>query len=357
MIRPGSREAVLVTSAGGVVAQGIIKSLKLASSAKDAPVNYRIVSADMSPKAAGLYRSDLGVQVPSASSRAFVDAIIGLCKEQGIRAVFVGAEEELLPLSGESKRIERETGALVLTDSDAITVGRDKWTTFERLKQLGLPCAESALPAARDTFIRNFGLPVVVKPREGHGSLGVQLAHDRDEIGRSIAAIERMGWRAMLQEYLSEEEEEFTSGVTVERDRRRLMSSISMRRSLKNGQTYKAFIDDFPVVRKAAEETALKLGVKGPVNVQARMSGGIPKAFEINPRFSASCPMRAVAGVNEPDIVYRNWVLKEHVKVDSYQKLVSLRYLNEVYVPGTSYEAMVEHGRTWDGGSFVPDYF
>jgi hypothetical protein len=32
------------------------------------------------------------------------------------------------------------------------------------------------------------------------------------------------------------------------------MSSISMRRSLKNGQTYKAFIDEFPVVRKAAEE-------------------------------------------------------------------------------------------------------
>ena len=35
------------------------------------------------------------------------------------------------------------------------------------------------------------------------------------------------------------------------------------------------------------------------------------KVFEINPRFSATCPMRAVAGINEPDIVLRNIFMNE----------------------------------------------
>jgi carbamoyl-phosphate synthase large subunit len=357
MTRPAGKEPVLVTSAGTIVAQGIIKSLKLANSQKDGAVSYRIIAVDMSPKATGLYRSDLGVLVPSAESPDYIGAIISLCKEEGVRAVFVGAEEELSPLSDESERIERESGALVVTDPDALSVGRDKWTTFERLKKLGLPCAASALPEDRAAFVREFGYPVVVKPREGHGSLEVHVVHDLDELEKSIVLIGRAGWRPILQEYLPDGDDEFTSGVTVDREGKRVMSSISMRRTLKNGQTYKAFIDDFPAVRKAAEDTALRIGARGPVNVQARISGGEPKAFEINPRFSASCPIRAVAGVNEPDIVFRNWVLKESVRVGSYRKLVCFRYLNEVYVPNPTYDGMARSGRTEDGGSFVPDYF
>ena len=357
MNSPAVKEPVLVTSAGTIVAQGIIKSLKLANSAASGPVRYRILAADMSPKAVGLYRSDIGIVVPSAGSPEYVGAIIELCKKHTIRAVFVGSEEELIPLSGESERIRRESGAVIVADRGSILMGRDKWKTFERLKKLGLPCAASALPENREEFLHEFGFPVIVKPREGHGSLQVHVASDAKGVEESIAEIERAGWKAMLQEFLAEEGEEFTSGVTVDTEGKTVMSSISMRRTLKDGQTYKAFIDDFPTVRKAAEETALKTGARGPFNVQARMSEGVPKAFEVNPRFSASCPIRAVAGVNEPDIVFRNWVLSEHVSVDSYRKLVCFRYLNEVYIPSSTYKEAETSGRTEGGEAFVPDYF
>ena len=52
---------VLVTAAGSIVAQGIIKSLKLAQ-------RYNIVAADMSPLAAGLWRCDSGILVPAVTS-------------------------------------------------------------------------------------------------------------------------------------------------------------------------------------------------------------------------------------------------------------------------------------------------
>ncbi|HEY5631975.1 MAG TPA: hypothetical protein VIR31_07580, partial [Nitrososphaeraceae archaeon] len=44
---------VLVTAAGGIIAQGIIKSLKLANASDSSPVKYKIIAADLSAQAAG----------------------------------------------------------------------------------------------------------------------------------------------------------------------------------------------------------------------------------------------------------------------------------------------------------------
>jgi len=339
---------VLVTAAGSIVAQGIIKSLKLAG-------KYTIVAADMSPLAAGLYRCDAGFIVPAVSSPDYIESIVKICNEKGVQAVYCGSDDELLALAGAKKEIESRTEAKLLTGSStALAIARDKWATYEFCRANDLPCAPSCLREDREGFAEEWGFPLVVKPREGYGSLHFYVANDRQEMDSAFAAIERAGWRPLVQKYLAGDE--FTTGITVDRHCRYAMSSISIKKTIKHGQTYKAFIDDYRDVRRSAEEVALKLGAAGPVNVQARMEEGSPIVFEINPRFSATCPMRAAAGVNEPDIVFRNAVLGEEVKVNDYQQLVCMRYWNEVYVPYALYEKAANNGKT-EKGSFVPDYF
>jgi carbamoyl-phosphate synthase large subunit len=352
----GEKATVLVTAAGGIIGEGMMKSLRLANS-KGGPVSYKILAADASPQAAGLYRADEGFLIPGASAPDYIDRLVKLAKENGVRAIFVGADEELAAVASASERIKKESGAVAISNEpETIAIGSDKWRTFEFMKLHGLPRAESALPNDRERFVKEFGYPLVVKPREGHGSEGFYAAGGADELDSAIAAIKRRGWRPMLQELLAGDDSEFTTGVTVGRGKK-VMSSIAMRRSLKGGQTYKAFIDDFPEVRKAAEEVALRLGGPGPVNVQARMAKGVPKLFEINPRFSASCPLRAAAGVNEPDILYRNFVLGEEVRTNGYEKLVALRYWNEVYLPVGDYERARKTGKVKGSKSWIPDYF
>ena len=349
---------VLVTTGGTIVAQGVIKCLKLANKSEGQPVKYRIVSADMSPEAASLYRSDAGYLVPPISSPDYIEEISRISKDEGIRAIFVGADEELLSIASARERIENETGAVVITNpAEVISTCTDKWRTFRFLKNNNLPCAESSLPENEEEFLREHGFPVIVKPREGHGSLHVCIAKSHEDVKQAISIIQHAGWQPMIQEYVQGGNLEFTTGVTVDRKGKYVMSSIAMRRTLKAGQTYKAFIDDYKGVRKASEDTALKLGSRGPINVQGRLSGDQLKIFEINPRFSASCPMRAVAGVNEPDIVFRNSVLQEEIKVDSYQRLVCMRYWNEVYVPYSTYERTVNEKKVEHADSLVPDYF
>ena len=198
----------------------------------------------------------------------------------------------------------------------------------------------------------------------------------------AISKIQKAGWNPLLQEYLKDDEggdgdsssinnsnnAEFTSGVTVDRSGKYVMSSISIRKIIKNGQTYKAFIDDFENIRRSAEEVALKFKATGAINIQAKLEGDEPKIFEINPRFSATCPMRSAAGINEPDIVFRNAVLGEDIKVDIYQKLMCMRYWNEVYVQYSTYEKTLNTGKVENnnndtidtkttGDSFILNYF
>jgi len=352
----GEKATVLVTGAGGIVGEGIIKCLRLANM-KEGPVSYAILAADADARAAGLYRADEGFLVPGASAPDYVEALMKVAKDHGVLAIFVGAGEELAPLGSASTRIKSESGAVVVSNTpETIAVGSDKWRTFEFMKRHGLPRAESALPEQSESFAKEFGYPFVVKPREGYGSELFYIVKDAGELDSAMSTIRQRGWRAMLQEYLAEDGEEFTTGVTVGRGTR-VMSSIAMRRTLKGGQTYKAFIDDFPKVRKAAEEVAVKLGGEGPINVQARIAKGEPKVFEINPRFSASCPIRAAAGVNEPDILYRNFVLGEKIRTEGYEKLVCLRYWNEIYVPYQEYENARRTGSVKGGNSRIPEYF
>jgi carbamoyl-phosphate synthase large subunit len=349
---------VLVTASGTVVGQGVIKCLRLANSNSQGVVSYRIIATDASPLAAGLYRGDSGVVVPPALDPSYVDSIIGVARKAKASAVFVGSDEELIPLARARKKVEREAGVkLIVNPLEVLETCMDKWKTYVFLKENGLPRAESAVPEFSDSFYAAHDFPLVVKPRDGHGSVGLNIVSGRDEADFAVSMIEKSGSRPIIQEYLGDEGMEFTTGVTVSSDGKKVMSSISMRRTLKGGQTYKAFIDKFDDVRASAEEVALKLGVKGPANVQSRMVDGIPKVFEVNPRLSASCPMRAVAGVNEPDILFRNFVLGEKISVKEYQRLVTMRYWNEVYLRPSTLEKTKREGEFSGPDSVVLPYF
>ena len=380
------KATVLVTSAGGIVGQGIMKSLRLASSSSLAPISYRILAVDASPLAAGLYRSDIGHIVPKATDPGYIDSIIKYLRDYEVEALFVGSDEELMAIATAKKRIEMESPSKVLvTELDVIRIARDKWETYKVLKANNLSCAESCLPENKDEFAEKFGFPLVVKPREGFGSVNFFVVKSNDEIEYALTRIQDYGWKPMIQEYLPGLDDEFTSGVTVDKNGTYTMSSIAIRKYLKGGQTYKAFIDDYPMVRLSAENVAEKLGVTGAVNIQAKyvpneealsssqnatvfeprnpneiLHNGRMKIFEINPRFSATCPLRSYAGINEPDIVFRNVVFDEKVdKISICRKLVCMRYWNEVYVDLEAYQNLKCVGSVKQGleNSNVPGYF
>lgn len=352
------KETILVTATGSIIGEGVIKCLKLANTTAT-EFYYDIIAADMKADAAGLYRGNRAALIPSPDDESkYYRAISSLCKKHSIRAIYPGSDEELMPLAKLSGAIEKDTGAIVIANPlSALDAAVDKWKTYQLLKSRGLDCAESSLPENRREFVEKFGFPLIVKPRTGHGSLGLFLARNETDLDAALEKIRESGGEPLIQEYLPGDDLEYTTGVVVSSSEEKILSSISMRRVLKHGQTYKAFVEDVHSVRQTSEKAALALGAKGPVNAQSRLVDGKSKVFEINPRFSASCPVRAVAGVNEPDIVFRDQVLHEKILAPEFRKLVGLRYWNEVYVPLEAFEAAQQTGTVRADESFIPNYF
>src|SRR3990172_855775 len=99
---------VLVTGAGSGVGQGIVKALRMSS------LPLTIISADIAPMNAALYRADEAVIIPRVEAAGSLAAIVSVLKQNRIDVVMVGSEFELVFFSESRGAIESQTGALVI---------------------------------------------------------------------------------------------------------------------------------------------------------------------------------------------------------------------------------------------------
>jgi hypothetical protein len=58
--------------------------------------------------------------------------------------------------------------------------------------------------------------------------------------------------------------------------------------------------------------------------------------------------MRAAAGINEPDLLFRNIALGELINLDEYKKLVCMRYWDEISIEKEKYQKNLED---WNVGT------
>ena len=94
--------AVLVTGVGGIVGQQILKCL--------ADSGHRLVGADASEYAAGLYAVDRGYLVPPARDPGYVDRLVEIGAAENARYLFAGLDMELPIFARAAKKFRDEIG-------------------------------------------------------------------------------------------------------------------------------------------------------------------------------------------------------------------------------------------------------
>ena len=263
----------LVTSVGGIVAQGIIKSLKFHNNySENKAYAYNIYGTDIAYESSGLFRVDKFSLVGKPESDGYIESIISICNNNDIDIVFIGSDVELSKLGNNQKQIESSTHAKILTNPfDVIERCRDKHKTYEFLKENNLNFIPSCLAEDSEEFVKEYQFPLIVKPCEGFGSKLFFIVNDNNDLAYAISSIQRHGWRPLMQKYLRDDNKEFTTGITINRDGLEIMSSIVIKKILKHGQTYKAIIDNYPAIKETSEETAKKIGGIGAINIQLRV--------------------------------------------------------------------------------------
>ncbi len=317
---------VLVTGAGALLGQGIVKSLRASA------LKPTIVAVDPNPLSVGLIWADVAHLVPRANAPGYLERVEELLRRERPDALLVGTDVELAAFASQRPRLEQTYGTRVLVSSpEVVEIADDKWQTAQFFKERELDHPDSALPGDEERLIAGRGFPLLVKPRRGARSVGVEVVRSRAELS---AAIER-GGNVVIQEYVGSEETEYTAGVLCFEGR--AQASIVMRRDLRDGNTYRAYVERYPELNRTVREWAEQLQPHGPANFQFRLDrDGRPKLFEINARFSGTTPLRALAGFNEVEMALRHVLLGEPIAQPDVVPMTILRYWQELTVPRES---------------------
>ena len=163
----------------------------------------------------------------------------------------------------------------------------------------------------------------------------------------------------LFQEYVGVAEHEYTVGVMVSKAGK-VIDSIVVQRKLTglslgsermiNGQRYtlssgysQGFIINQPLIQSYCENLAIKLGMRGPVNIQCRLIDDRVQVFEVHPRFSGTTSIRAMAGFNEPDILIRNFLFGESFgRLDYQTNVAAIRAFQNLIVPVLEMDGVVK---------------
>ncbi len=332
---------VMIAGIGGAsLGTEIRKSLALAG-------GYEIYGCDVSRTAYGLYEPGFS-KTRRVSCDDYVASVLGACLESGAGFLIPGGEQPMTLLGAAAETFAEAGIRLLANTPEVIAHYSDKGKTFQSLAECGIPIPRTIV-VNNKSDLDYVGLPCIVKPGTGSGgSAAVFFAVSADEAMIYAEFIRRTGNPPVAQEYVDDREGEFTIGV-LSLPNGRVAGSIALRRTLdaklsvayrgrggliSSGYT-QGHIGGYKNLCRQAESIAEAIGSRGPINVQGRVRDGVLLPFEVNPRFSASTYLRAMAGFNEVDMLIKYLVDGVLTQPASIKPGWYLRTLAEQYVADT----------------------
>lgn len=351
---------VLLTGVGGGGhGEQIMKALRMGR------LRYRIIGTDASPYCANRTLVDEFHVVPRATDPTYLEAILRIARNSGCAAILHGSEAEMSVLSIARSDIEALGIYVPVNQPSVMRVCMDKVRTLEFFAQRGFRVpAFRRIGSLADT--EGFAaFPAILKPSVGGGgSANTYIVQDTEEFRKIAEYLLQVSDRLTVQEYVGTADAEFTVGVLFGADSV-LINSIGIRRIINNALTIRTSapnrtgrsefgpslvvstgisqgeIGRWREVTSQCERIACALKPVAPVNIQCRVVAGQVVPFEINPRFSGTTSLRAMAGYNEPDILIRRDVFGETIEAGfEYREMTVLRGLSEFVLPDEGVRAL-----------------
>ncbi len=295
--------------------------------------NGKVFAADMQITAPALIDADVAMQVPAIYDVDYIDSLKKIVRENNIKAVISLNDLELPILSAHKHEIESLGAKVIVADSSAIDISFDKWETVSFLESIGLKSPKTfiTLEAAKKAIENGeISFPLVIKPRWGSASIGIDFPEDMRELElayelqtirlkRTIlaeASKDDVDRAILIQEKMSGKE--YGMDVLNDFDGNYAGSYVREKISMRSGETDKAIsvIDErFEKVGRAIGENLKHIG---NLDCDVFEHNGELYVLELNPRFGGGYPFSHEAGINTAAI-YIEW-LKGNKDILSFNK-------------------------------------
>lgn len=275
-----------------------------------------IIGTDMQLSAPALSVADVVEQVPSVDSDDYINQTLTICRKYNVNVV-ISLNDLELPVLAKSRELFEDMGIkLVVSSQDVIDICFDKYKTAEYVLSLGLKTPKTFIDYKEAlNAIRNGELifPLVLKPRWGSGSIGIEFVDNLDEMEMVynmllkkikegiLSAASKGNDYILVQEKISGLE----YGLDIMNDLcgRNVAVSVKQKLSMRAGETDKAVTVDNVDVRNIGKIIGSELKHIGNLDCDILERDGEYYVLELNPRFGGGYPFSHEAGVNMPKAI------------------------------------------------------
>ena len=284
-----------------------------------------IVATDMQLSAPALTVADIKIQVPRVYAEDYIPKTLEICKEQKID-ILISLNDLELPILSKCKADFEALGVkVIVSDPSVIDVCFDKYKTAHFIESLGLRTPKTYVPYNEAVAAIKAGelkFPLILKPRWGSGSIGLEFVDDLEELEmvyqldrkkvmKSILATASVDDNFLLiQEVIKGPE----YGLDIANDLKGEYRGVSVKQKLamRSGETDKAITVDNVKIREIGATIGKALKHIGNLDCDVLERDGEYYVLELNPRFGGGYPFSQEAGVNMPKAIVA-WVKGEDV--------------------------------------------
>jgi len=252
----------------------------------------RTVAVDVNPLAPALYHADVRAVVPPIDDPGYVEVLLALVAEHGVRLIVPLTDLDQLLLAEHRELFD---ALVLLPDPDVIRLTGDKWLAHLFFEARGIPSPPSWLAGDLPDDVP---FPVLVKARRGFGSRGIYRAEDREQLDFFLRLASA---DSFVQRVCSGEE--FSIDVFCDLDGRCLGSIPRTMLESKGGESIKGMTIKDPALVEFGRVVAETLEIRGPANIQCfRVAPDRHEVTDVNPRFGGGFPLPTAAGSRYPEL-------------------------------------------------------
>ena len=276
----------------------------------------KVIGADMQLSAPALSVADVKEQVPAVYAHDYIDRVLDICRRNDVAAIICLNDLELPILAANSERFAAEGILPIVSPTEIIDICFDKYRTARYVESLGLSTpatyinlaeAKEALAAGRLAF------PLVLKPRWGSGSIGIEFVNNLEELSEVYAMLLKKVKKSILatastgEEYIliqqKIEGQEYGMDVMNDLAGRNRGVSVKKKLAMRAGETDKAQTVNNAEIRAIGMKLGENLHHIGNLDVDVFEKDGKYYVLELNPRFGGGFPFSYEAGVNFPKAI------------------------------------------------------
>lgn len=273
----------------------------------------KVLAADMQLSAPAMADADIAITVPSIYDANYIAELKKIVAEYKVKAIISLNDLELPILSQHKQELESCGARVIVSDEKVIEIAFDKWKTANFLQAIGLKSPITYIDfdkAKRALQDNKLNFPVVIKPRWGSASIGIEFPEDMEELELSYrlqtirlhrtilaeASKDNINSAILIQEKLPGVE--YGMDVLNDFEGNYVGTFVRKKLAMRSGETDKAV----SVKDERFEELGRKIGENlkhiGNLDCDVFEYNGELYVLELNPRFGGGYPFSHEAGMN-----------------------------------------------------------